>query len=218
MIIDLHTHSLFSDGELLISELVWRAKVNKYEAIAITDHADFSNFDFIIPRVLKVSKLLTEKFDIQVIPGVELTYIPPELIKKAKDISVKLGAKIVVLHGETEAEPVPKNTNIQGILAKVDILAHPGRLKVEEVELAKKNNVFIEITSRKQHSLSNPYIVNLCKKNGAKMIINSDTHSPEDLLDDLKIRNIQKATRLSNEDIKKIYWNVKKFIDGKKRN
>ena len=41
--IDLHTHSLFSDGALVPSEHVRRVEVLGYEAIAITDHADDSN-------------------------------------------------------------------------------------------------------------------------------------------------------------------------------
>ena len=41
--IDLHMHSLFSDGELLPSEIARRAYVLGHEAIAITDHVDYSN-------------------------------------------------------------------------------------------------------------------------------------------------------------------------------
>ncbi|MEE8621286.1 MAG: PHP domain-containing protein, partial [Syntrophobacteria bacterium] len=37
--IDLHTHSLFSDGELVVSELVRRAEDMGYRFIGITDHA-----------------------------------------------------------------------------------------------------------------------------------------------------------------------------------
>ena len=47
--VDLHTHSLLSDGQLLPSELVRRAEVRGYEAIAITDHVDFSNIDLVNP-------------------------------------------------------------------------------------------------------------------------------------------------------------------------
>ncbi len=41
--IDLHTHSFFSDGELIPSELIRRAEAIGYKAIAITDHVDSSN-------------------------------------------------------------------------------------------------------------------------------------------------------------------------------
>ena len=43
--IDLHMHSIFSDGELLPSEIARRASVLNHEAIAITDHVDASNID-----------------------------------------------------------------------------------------------------------------------------------------------------------------------------
>ncbi|HEY3347739.1 MAG TPA: PHP domain-containing protein, partial [Nitrospirota bacterium] len=46
--IDLHTHTLFSDGVLIPAELVRRAEVKGYEAIGLTDHADSSNIDFIV--------------------------------------------------------------------------------------------------------------------------------------------------------------------------
>jgi len=78
--IDLHTHSLFSDGELVPSELVRWAKVIGYRAIAITDHGDVSNIDFIIPRMVRVSQELSDVCDISVIAGVELTHVPPTKI------------------------------------------------------------------------------------------------------------------------------------------
>ena len=53
--IDLHTHTFFSDGELVPAEHLRRVEVLGYEAVAITDHADSSNLDFIsalvIPRI-----------------------------------------------------------------------------------------------------------------------------------------------------------------------
>ena len=59
--IDLHTHTLFSDGELIPSELARRAVVKGYTALAMTDHGDLSNLDLIIPRLLRVSVSLTRE-------------------------------------------------------------------------------------------------------------------------------------------------------------
>ena len=100
MLIDLHTHTIFSDGELIPSELARRAVIHGYEAIAITDHADYTNLEQLI-EAAKKAKYLENEWDIHVLAGVELTHVPPRkiapLAKKAKE----LGAEIVVVHGET---------------------------------------------------------------------------------------------------------------------
>ena len=56
--IDLHSHTFFSDGALVPSEHVRRFEQLGYVAIAITDHADASNIHILIPNLLKVAKVL----------------------------------------------------------------------------------------------------------------------------------------------------------------
>ncbi|MDI6640996.1 MAG: PHP domain-containing protein, partial [Elusimicrobiota bacterium] len=62
--IDLHTHTLFSDGGLLPSELVYYAKSKGYTAICLSDHVDFTNIDFVIPRIAQVANELREHYKI----------------------------------------------------------------------------------------------------------------------------------------------------------
>ncbi|MEK7333369.1 MAG: histidinol phosphate phosphatase domain-containing protein, partial [Nitrospirota bacterium] len=109
--IDLHTHSLFSDGELLPAELIRRASVTGYKAIAITDHVDQSNIDMVIPRIVKALKLLKGHIPITALPGAEITHVPPALIPSMVKEARQLGAKIVIVLGETIAEPVEQGTN-----------------------------------------------------------------------------------------------------------
>jgi putative hydrolase len=180
--IDLHTHSLFSDGELIPSELVRRAEVLGYRAIAITDHVDFSNFQFILENLLKTIEILNETMSITVIPGVEITHVSPKKIPQLIELCRKEGAKIVVVHGETLVEPVQPGTNEAAIEGKADILAHPGLISEREVEMAKENSVFLEITTRKGHSLTNGHVAKLATEIGAPLVINTDTHSPSDLV------------------------------------
>lgn len=181
--IDLHTHSIFSDGVLIPAELARRAEHKGVRAIGITDHGDLSNIDFIIPRIVAIAEELNPVLSIKIIPGIEITHVPPSLmadtVKKARD----LGVKIVVVHGETIVEPVAPGTNIAAINAGVDILAHPGLISVDEVAAAKDKNVLLEITARKGHSLTNGHVARLAGKIGAKLIINTDTHTPGDLID-----------------------------------
>ena len=53
--IDLHTHSILSDGELIPSELVRRAKVKGYRIIGISDHVDITNIEHIVSAMVKLS-------------------------------------------------------------------------------------------------------------------------------------------------------------------
>ena len=145
--IDLHTHSTFSDGELIPAELVRRARNAGYEAIAITDHGDAANLEFILSHVSKLAKV-GHFFDMTVLAGVELTHMPPGLIGEYVEKARALGAEIVVVHGETVVEPVAAGTNLAAIEAGVDILAHPGLISELEVKLAAEKGVALEITTR----------------------------------------------------------------------
>lgn len=183
-LIDLHTHTIFSDGELLPSELVRRAVIHGYKAIALTDHADYTNLEQLIEAGQK-AKYLENEWDIRVLVGVELTHVPPRkiapLAKKAKE----LGAEIVVVHGETTSEPVAPGTNTASVACEyVDILAHPGLISEEDVEKAKENNVCLEITARNGHNLTNGHVARLALEIGATLLVNTDTHSPDDLITD----------------------------------
>jgi histidinol phosphatase-like PHP family hydrolase len=210
--IDLHTHSFFSDGSLIPSELVFRAKNKGYEVIAITDHVDMSNLDFVIPRIVKVSSILTSEYKIEVIPGAELTYVPPALISRVAEECRELGAKIILVHGETTIEPVPSGTNRAALSSKINILSHPGKISGEEVELAKKNSIFLEITSRKGHSLTNQHVGTLAKERGAKLIFNTDAHEPEDLLNDQGALEVVKRAGMTKEDLELMFENARSLI------
>lgn len=180
--IDLHTHSLFSDGELIPSELIRRAEAIGYKAIAITDHVDSSNIDLVVPKIASALRKLKGFISIEVIPGAEITHVPPQIIHDLVKEARHLGAKLVVAHGETIVEPVAPGTNRAAIEANVDILAHPGIISEEDLLLAKEKGVTLEITSRKGHSLSNGYVAKEAMRFGVPLCINTDAHSPSDLI------------------------------------
>ncbi|MDR3049393.1 MAG: histidinol phosphate phosphatase domain-containing protein [Elusimicrobiota bacterium] len=180
--IDLHTHTFFSDGALSPSELVYTAKVKGYSAIAVTDHIDHSNMEFVIPNIIKVAKILTQEYDILVLAGAELTYIPPKLIDSAAKECRKLGAKIIVVHGQTTAETVPPETNLYAVKADIDILAHPGHLSNEEAKIAADRDIKIEITMRKYHNAANDLVAASALNAGAKLILNTDSHNGDNLM------------------------------------
>ena len=103
--IDLHTHTTFSDGELIPSELVRRAQVMGYKAIGLTDHVDFTNIEFVLNNIFKV-KYLEPVLNMKILVGVELTHVPPQKISQITGLARDLGAEIIIVHGETPVEPV----------------------------------------------------------------------------------------------------------------
>jgi histidinol phosphatase-like PHP family hydrolase len=207
--IDLHTHSIFSDGELLPSELIRRALIKGYEAIAITDHVDISNIDFVIPRIIKACEELNRYVEIKAIPGVEITHVPLETISDLTKEARNLGAKIVIAHGETIVEPVLPGTNRASIKAGVDILAHPGLISHEDTAMAHERGVYLEITSRAGHCLANGHIVSVAMKLGTGLVINTDAHSPQDLITDEEAERIILASGVTKEWVNTILKNSK---------
>jgi histidinol phosphatase-like PHP family hydrolase len=210
--IDLHTHTLFSDGELLPSELVRRAQEIGYEAIALTDHADSSNLDWVLPRIIRVCHDLNRHRAIRAIPGIELTHLPPEMIGAMVKEARGLGAQIVVMHGETVVEPVPVGTNRAAIEAGVDILAHPGLITEEEVLRAKERNVFLEISARKGHSLGNGHVARLAKNIGSRLVLNTDTHTPDNLITRNFALKIVVGAGLEAEDLERMLENSRRIL------
>jgi putative hydrolase len=210
--IDLHMHSLFSDGELIPSELARRAAVAGYRAMAITDHADDSNFDFIIARVSKVCGKLSAAYGLFVLPGIEITHVPPRWIPSLAKEARKAGAKIIVVHGETLVEPVMEGTNLAAVQSDIDILAHPGLIDEDSVRIAAKAGIFLEISTRKGHSLGNGHVAVAARKHGARLVINTDTHSPGDLVTREFARRVARGAGLSEAETARLFKNAEEIV------
>ena len=210
--IDLHTHTFFSDGELIPSELIRRAEFVGYKAIAITDHADTSNFDFLISRSIRVCSDINKRKEIKAIPGIEITHVHPDDFESVAAEARKQGAKIIVVHGETITEPVMPGTNKKALMSDIDILAHPGLISDDEAELAAEKGIYLEITARKGHSITNGHVAALAKKHGAKMVINTDSHSPSDLITLEYARKVILGAGLNEKDCNEIFINSKEIV------
>ena len=210
--IDLHTHSLLSDGELLPSELIRRAEAIGYKAIAITDHVDPSNIDIVVPKIVSAIKKLSAFISIEAIPGAEITHVPPQIIPELVKEARHLGAKIVVVHGETITEPVAPGTNRAAIEANADILAHPGVISMEDLLYAKEKGIILELTSRKGHSLANGYVAQESMKFGVPLCINTDAHSPSDLITREMAIKILLASGIEKNRADSIFENAKALI------
>ena len=205
MIYDFHTHTFFSDGVNSPIELIRFAAARGYKCIALTDHASYSNLDFIISRVSRDCELAEKYWSINAITGVELTNVPAKSINEMAGKAKELGAKLVVVHGESIVEDVEEGTNLEAVRSEyVDLLAHPGIFTLEEANLAVKNGVFIEISSRAGHSLTNGVVVNAGREAGVKFLINSDAHSHHDLFKSDMQEKVGRGSGLKKDEIEEI--------------
>ncbi len=205
-VIDFHTHTLLSDGALCPAELGRRAEVAGYLFLGFADHADHGTMETIITQARTSAFSLNGHFgEMVILPGVELTHVPPSLIadgvKRARD----LGASHVVVHGETITEPVAPGTNMAAIMGGADILAHPGFITEEEMALAAERDVFVELSARKGHCLLNGRIVNLARRFGTKLVINSDGHAPGDYLTPFWQHMVGLGAGLSQEEYEDLF-------------
>ncbi len=195
--IEFHTHTLLSDGALLPSELIRRASVAGHEAVAITDHVDFSN----VESVIKATKRAVEgSRDVEVLIGAEITHVVPEKISKLVGKAKALGAQVIIVHGETLVEPVAPGTNkAAAALGDVNIIAHPGLVSQEEVELARQNGIYLELTARCGHNITNGHVA----RTAANLLVNSDCHGIE-LISTADAENIARGAGLNPEEVRHV--------------
>lgn len=211
--IDLHTHTFLSDGRLSAAELVRRAEQAGYRAIGITDHADAANLEDLVSAAVRFARETQPFLKVRIVPGVELTHVPPGQVAGLVRRARQLGARLVVMHGETVCEPVARGSNRAGIEAGVDILAHPGLISEEEVRLAVECGVTLEISARFSHGLGNGRLVALARDAGAQLAINSDAHAPADIMTPDWREKVAFGSGLTAEELERINKSMVALVD-----
>ena len=199
---DFHTHTFLSDGVLSPIELIRRALVRGYTAMAVTDHVGMGNVEYVVKTLVVDCEQATKRWDILALPGVEITHVPKEDIDLVARTAKGMGAKLVAVHGETPVEPVEPGTNDAALRSDfVDVLAHPGLITYEEARLAAEMGIYLEVSARKGHSLANGHVVKTAKDAGAITVLDSDAHEPDDLLTP-DIRNkVARGAGLSDDEV-----------------
>ena len=236
---DFHTHTVFSDGGMIPAGLMQRAMVRGCLGLAITDHVDSSNLEWAFENLLKfVEELgqewqpdivpagdgttaplntldcdtLAKNWHLPLIPGVELTSVPPRKIAALAQKARSLGAKWIVVHGETIMEPVAPGTNRAAIEARVDLLSHPGLITPEDAARAAELGVHLEITTHKGHGMANGWVAQRARASGAKLLLNTDCHVSADILDAKQRRAIAFGAGLTAEEVDRIWQNGRRII------
>ncbi len=210
--IDLHTHTVYSDGQLIPIELIRRAEAVGYRAIALTDHGDRANYLSILKEVKNACLSANKHWNIRALWGIELTHNPAEEISIMAQESRELGAQVIVVHGETIIEPVAPGTNRAAVLSDIDILAHPGLIDEESVRIAAERSVHLEITAKHGHSLTNGHVAALAQKYNAPLVMDTDTHTPAQLITVDQAVKILKGAGLSASRIDAVFENSYRLV------
>ena len=216
--IELHSHSLLSDGALLPTEALRRAVAEGFEAYAVTDHVDTGSLERIVTELMRISRDLRSEMGIQFIPGVEVTHVPPQLIAGVTKHARRLGAQLVLVHGETIVEPVAPGTNRAALNAGCDILAHPGLISLEDASMAADKGIYLELSGRRGHCLANGHIAQMARNCGAKLIINSDAHEPGETLGLERRRAVGLGAGLSESEVDEAMGNMRFIAEQCRRN
>ncbi len=215
--IDLHTHSLLSDGGFLPEELVRRCEEVGYRFLVIADHVGISNVETVVPQLVRLCRSLRGKGKLKVRPGAEVTHVRPELIARAVRLARRAGAEIVLGHGETIMEPVLAGTNRAFIEAGVDVLAHPGLITEADARLAARKGVCLEISGRKSHCIANGHVLKVSRLTGARLVFGSDGHQKGDFPTREYAERIARAAGMNADETSRLFANAEEiFFRGAK--
>ena len=209
--IDLHMHTFLSDGVLVPSELARRAAMTGYRVMAITDHVDMANAQSALEQITRFCA--TYRGNVKVIPGAEITHVPPEMFAEVARLCRRHGARALVAHGETIVEPVTPGTNRAAIEAGVDILAHPGLISEEDARLAAERGVALEISGRSGHSLTNGHVAAMARATGARLVFDTDSHAPGDLMPLALARKVAMGAGMTMEEVDRMFQFAEELVE-----
>ncbi len=87
----------------------------------------------------------------------------------------------------------------------------------EDLLFAKEKGVTLEITSRKGHSLSNGYVAKEAMRFGVPLCMNTDSHSPSDLITKDFAMKILLAAGIEENRIASVFENSKAIVEKSHR-
>ncbi len=179
---DFHAHTYLTDGSESATSMWWHARLLHHRVLAITEHVALEDPTPLLERLRSEARAF-ESGPLRTLVGVEITLAPPPRIAEVARQARRAGAQIVIVHGETPAEPVPPGTNRAAVRSGlVDVLAHPGLLTDRDAETARANGTAIELSGRALHGRTNGHVARVALAAGAELVVDSDAHATEHLL------------------------------------
>jgi putative hydrolase len=191
---DLHTHTQFSDGVGFIYDNVASAEEKSLNMIGISDHIHYftpKKFNRYVSQI----KRIKEESEIVVLAGIEAN-INENGVDILPDLRKELDYVIASVHlwfdiGYNEVQHYLNLVKIALEDKNVDIIGHFGNIfpyigayptyddLLEIIQLAEANGKAFEISSR--YKVPDLDFIKLCVKHGVKLTFGSDAHSPSDV-------------------------------------
>lgn len=200
---DFHAHTFLTDGQASATEMWFAAEHLGHRVLAITDHVSMNDPAAILTQLRGEADAYADG-PLRPIIGVEVSMVPPRRIADVARAARRAGAEIVIVHGETLADPVPAGTNHAAIdCTEVDLLAHPGLLDPADAELARAHGTVLEISGRAGHSAGNGHVARVALAAGAELVVDSDAHAPRQLLAYDAARRLASGAGLREADVAK---------------
>jgi len=179
---DFHAHTYLTDGSASATDMWTAGDRLAHRVLAITDHVALEDPRPLLDRLHAEARAFADGPMVTLV-GVEISMVPPRHIDAVARAARKAGAELVIVHGETLAEPVPAGTNRAAIdCREVDLLAHPGLLDPADAELAHAHGTVLELSGRSGHSITNGHVARVALAAGAAIVVDSDAHRTGDLL------------------------------------
>lgn len=200
-VLDLHTHT-YASGHAYntMNEMAAAAKEKGLELLGITDHAPAMPYSSGLFHFLNLKVARREKYGLPLLLGVEANVIDCDgTLDLEPEVLAQLDVVIASFHIPC-IRPGTKEENTRAYIGAienpyVDIIGHPDDIRYEidydrVIRAAKEHNTLIELNNsslmptsfRKNAYETDIKIMSLCKQYGVPVIVGSDAHAEEDIL------------------------------------
>lgn len=195
---DLHCHTHATDGNASLQQMIRAAQALGYEYIAITDHSQHLTVAHgldkkaILAQIKSIDKLNSTLNDFRILKSMEIDILEDGTLDMPEEVLKELDLTVCSIHSKFN---LSQKKQTERVLRAMDnpyftILAHPtGRLinhrepyaiDVERIiRGAKERGCVLELNAQPDRLDLNDVYCKMAKEIGAKMVISSDAHSPE---------------------------------------
>ncbi len=188
-------------------------------SLAHVKHAGFLSSDLSLTaqKIKEKKKLLHElalMYDIEVLLGFKIMYVPPQLIPDYTERLKEKGFDYICVHGENINDLVAEGTNFAALSANVDILCNAGLIDKNLLEYAQEKKTYFEFNVNPLYSSGNALLADAVKNHNIRACWGNTIQSETDFVHSLKRKQYAYACPSAQESdlIKKLNQDTAMFV------